>query len=322
MIYTHGMMKNPFFGRTQKLETTIASLVKRGDQLASKRAKAQDALEKATSGRQQALLAGDLDDQRALDKLQSAVDSAQSALTGIDDALAILARQKAEAEGALANEKQQAERVAAADALEKQIAAIDASAGPWLAQSRTYTDALTAPAHWHFGCDEMSKFMQSCMGQMETALNFQLAELKAMPSMIRDGRQPIPGDKPTPAPVVSEPVPETRRLFAMKAIKWTDGLGVKQYGQAFADHDVPLAAASRGLRCGALIPLDDPRCKKLRGARAGYHVGKHAALDLDDDAACRPSHIEPIMRSDPIAEANFIVTEGPTITGVISVART
>ena len=70
------MMK--LFGRTkvQKLETTLATLVKRGDQLAAKRAKAQDAPEKATSARQQALLAGDLEDQRALDKLQSAVDSA------------------------------------------------------------------------------------------------------------------------------------------------------------------------------------------------------------------------------------------------------
>lgn len=62
----------------QKIEITIAALAKRGDQLAAKRAKAQEALEKATSVRQQALLAGDLDDQRALDKLQSAVDSPHS----------------------------------------------------------------------------------------------------------------------------------------------------------------------------------------------------------------------------------------------------
>src|SRR5215471_7678099 len=93
-------MKFPAFGRTkvQKIETTIASLVKRADQLAAKRAKAQKALETATSARQQALLAGDLDDQKALDKLQAAVDSATSALTGIDDALAIIAQQKADAE--------------------------------------------------------------------------------------------------------------------------------------------------------------------------------------------------------------------------------
>src|SRR5262249_22194950 len=100
-------MRNPFSRtKVQKLETTLAALVKRGDQLAAKRAKAQEALEKATSARQQALLAGDLDDQRGLDKLQATVDSAKSALTGYDEALAALQSQKAVAESALATERQ------------------------------------------------------------------------------------------------------------------------------------------------------------------------------------------------------------------------
>jgi hypothetical protein len=42
------------------------------------------------------------------------------------------------------------------------------------------------------------------------------------------------------------------------------------------------------------------------------------AIDLDDAEACRPPHIEPVMRSDPVSQAaNFEVTVGPTITGVI-----
>jgi hypothetical protein len=52
----------------QQLETTITSLTKRGERLAAKRAAAQEALEKAITSRQQALLAGDLDDQRALQR--------------------------------------------------------------------------------------------------------------------------------------------------------------------------------------------------------------------------------------------------------------
>src|SRR6516164_7453823 len=105
------MMKLPF-GRTKlhKIETTLATLMKRGEQLAAKRAKAQEALEKAASARQQALLAGDLDDQRTLDKLQAAVDTAGSALTGIDGALAILAQQKAEADAQLTAERDCIER--------------------------------------------------------------------------------------------------------------------------------------------------------------------------------------------------------------------
>ena len=67
----------------QQLETTIASLTNRGEQLAAKRVTARDALDEAIKARQQALLSGDLDDQLALDKLQGIVNTAASTLAGI-----------------------------------------------------------------------------------------------------------------------------------------------------------------------------------------------------------------------------------------------
>jgi len=318
-------MKNPF-GRThvQKLETTIASLVKRGDQLAAKRARAQEALEKATSARQQALLAGDLDDQRALDKLQTAVDSTQSALTGIDDALAILARQRTEAESALASERQQAGRIASADALEKQIAAIEAAAGPWLAQSRVYADALTAPAHWHFGADEMAIFLQSCMSQMETALNFQLAELKAMPQLIRDGRQPIPAAKPVPAPVVQpEPPAPTMPIFMMKSAHFRDHEGKRRFAGQYEDATMPVATAQKAMRLSLAVSTADPRRAELRGARGSdYHPNAIDVVDID--AAVEHSGVTFIGpgANDVIASANFTeMPRGPDRTATISVHR-
>ena len=120
-------MKIPFRkNQMQKIEATVASLAKRGEQLAVKRATAQNALEKAVKARQEALLSGDLDDQRALDKLQGMVDSAKSALEGIDDAVALLAQQKAEADSQLAAQRELIERAAAADKLNAQVAAIEA----------------------------------------------------------------------------------------------------------------------------------------------------------------------------------------------------
>ena len=287
-----------------KIETTLATLMKRGEQLAAKRAKAQEALEKATSARQQALLAGDLDDQRSLDKLQAAVDSAQSALTGIDDALAILARQKVEAESALATEREQAERNAAADVLEKQIASIAASAGPWLAQSRIYADALAELSHWHFGCDEMGTFLPSCMGQMETALNFQLAELKAIPGMIRDGRQPIPAEPKAVPPVVVEPPTPTRTLFCMKSVKWRDADGRQRAVQQYDDAELPLTRADRALRIGACDSITDDRRKALKGARGGQHPNVSATdiVNLDEVT----DHSGALHQSfDPVAQANI-----------------
>ena len=131
-------MKIPFRKTPmQQLETTIASLTKRGEQLAAKRVTVQDALDEAIKTRQQALLSGDLDDQRALDKMQAAVVAATSDLAGIDDALAILAQHKAEAEVQLSAERERIERAAAADKLDKQVAAIEAALPGYLEQSRT-----------------------------------------------------------------------------------------------------------------------------------------------------------------------------------------
>jgi hypothetical protein len=307
----------------QKIEDTIAALTKRGEQLAVKRAKAQDLLDKATKARQDALLSGDLDDQRAIDKLQIAVDSAASALVGIDDAIGILAQQKSEAETALAEERERVARAAAADKLTAQVAAIETAFKPWLEQSRIFADTLAELAHMHFGADEMSKFLENCMGQLETAMNFQVTELKTMPAGLLDGRLPVPADKPKPAPVeVTKPAPETHRLFALRPLKWTDAEGHVRYGQQFEDCDLPPVAARRALRLGAVCNLHDQRRNEVRGSRGGQHVNTNAVdlLDLDDEEDCRPQHIQPVMRSDPLSSANFTVIDRSSEAREIAIA--
>src|SRR6478609_6824034 len=122
----------------QKIETNIVALAKRGEQLAAKRVAAQNTLDAAIKARQQALLAGDLNDERALSKVQGAVDGAVSALAGIDDAIAVLAQQKAEADAQLAAERDRIEREAAAEALAAEVAAIEAGLPKWLADTRAF----------------------------------------------------------------------------------------------------------------------------------------------------------------------------------------
>jgi hypothetical protein len=181
-------MKNLFRkSPAQQLETTVASLTERSEQLATKRVSAQEAWHKATTARQQALLVGDLNDQRALDKLQGTVETAASALTGIDDALAVLAQQKTEVERQLAAERERIQRAAAADKLTKQVAAIEAALPGYLGQSRVLVDALFEIGHWHFESGQMAIFVQNTMGQIEIAANFAFAELKAMPDAVREG---------------------------------------------------------------------------------------------------------------------------------------
>jgi hypothetical protein len=124
----------------QKIETNIVALAKRGEQLAAKRIAAQAALDEAIKARQQALLAGDLDDQRALSKVQGGVDSVTSALAGIDDALAVLAQQKAEAENQLAVERERTERAKVSEEIIAAVSVIEAQIEPMLSGMRECLD--------------------------------------------------------------------------------------------------------------------------------------------------------------------------------------
>ncbi|MBR0900982.1 hypothetical protein JQ616_39005 [Bradyrhizobium tropiciagri] len=177
----------------QELETTIDALTKRGEQLAIKRVAAQAAADKAIKARQHALLSADLNDRRTLDKVQSAALAASVELAAIDDAIAVLDRQKAEAKRELAAERDRVDRAAAADKLTNQVDAIKLALPQYLEHSRVLADALSGISDWHFESDQIAKFAQNTVAQIEVAANFALSELAAMPDAIRDGRQAIPG---------------------------------------------------------------------------------------------------------------------------------
>jgi hypothetical protein len=306
----------------EKLGTTLAQLQLRAAALADKRAIADAALAAATAARQSHRLEGDLTDEKLDAKLQNDVDLCLSKLTGLDADIATLQAKVTETEQQLAAERNAAQRKTVAEKLARDLDAAEEALPSCLEASRRFVSALEE-LHHNFEATQMATFLASALSQVEIASAFVLTELRGTVHGIAEGTMPIPAAKPVPEPVAAaEPAPESRRLFAMRPIKWKDSAGRQQYGQQFDHHDLTATAASRGLRCGALVPLDDPRCKELRGARGGYHVGKSEALDLDSEEACRPPHIEPIMRGGPVAAANIMVLDrGPAIKGTISVGR-
>lgn len=305
--YTGGM-KNPFRKTPmQNFETTIAALTKRGEQLAVKRATAQANLDKAIKARQHALLSGDLDDQRALDNLQGLVDTAASALTGIDDALAVLAHDKAEAEHLLASECERIKRADAADKLHKRVTAIEAALPIYLEKSRNLADALSAIGHWHFETSQMASFVQNTMGQIEIAANFALADLKAMPDAIRCGQQAM-AQEPLPMPVAApEPELPTMTIFMLRSVNYRDHDGRKRFSGQYEDALMPVATAQRALNKGIAVPTTDPRRAQLRGARGGdLTPDAPDVVDLDAVEASKAAlhHVDPVLRS-----ANFTIID-------------
>lgn len=307
--YTRGM-KNPFRKTPMQeleLEATIASLTKRGEQLAIKRAAAQVALDKTIKARQHALLSGDLDDQRALDNLQSLVDTAASTLTGIDDALAVLAQDKADAECQLAAERERIKRADAADKLHKQVTAIEAALPIYLEKSRDLADALSATGHWHFETSQMASFVQNAMSQIEIAANFALADLKAMPDAIRCGQQAMPVEPltmPTAEPAAEPPV---MTIFLLRSARFRDQDGRKRFAGQWTDATMPVATAQRALDKGIAVPTTDPRRAQLRGARGGdFTPDAPDVVDLDAAEASKAAlhHVDPVLRS-----ANFTIID-------------
>ncbi|MGY4365258.1 hypothetical protein ACVW1A_001323 [Bradyrhizobium sp. LB1.3] len=275
------------------LETTVA-LTTRGEQLVAKRETAQLALDKAIKARQHALLSGDLDDQRALNNLQGLVDAAASALTGIDDALTVLARDKAEAEHQIKAEREHVRRSAAADKLHKQVAAIEAVLPIYLQTSRDLADALS-DIGWHFETGQVAGFIQSTMGQIEVAANFALAELKSMQNAIRGGQQPVPQD-PSSMPA-AEPVPEplVMTVFMLRSGKFLDQDGRKRFAGQFEDATMPVPTAQRAFRKGIAVPTTDPRRAQLRGSRGGdFSPSAPDVIDLD---AVTQVETDPVLRA-------------------------
>lgn len=314
-------MKNPFKkDPTHNLETTVAALTTRGEQLVAKRATAQLALEKAIKARQHALLSGDLDDQRALHNLQGLVDTAASTLTGIDDALTVLAHDKAEAEHQIKAEHERIKRAAAADKLQKQLVAIEAALPVCLQKSRELADGLSEIG-WHFETGQMARFIQSTMGQIEVAANFAFAELKSMQDAIRGGQQPVPHE-PASVPT-AEPVPEppVMTVFMLLSGKFRDHAGRKQFAGQYEDATMPVTPAHRALRKGYAVSTTDARRAQLRGSRGGdFNPTAPDVVDLDaEERNGELQHVDPILHAanftkiDRSAEARTIAISVPRV---------
>jgi hypothetical protein len=307
----------------EKLGTTLAQLQLRAAALADKRAIADAALAAATAARQSHRLEGDLADEKLDAKLQNDVDLCLSKLTGLDADIATLQAKVTETEQQLAAERNAAQRKTAAEKLAHDLDLVEKTLPNCLEAGRRFVSALEE-LHHNFEATQMATFLASALSQVEIAAAFTLTELRGTVRGIADGTMLIPAAKPVSVPVTTVEPTGTRRLFAMRPIKWKDAEGRQQYGQQFEDHDLTPAAAANGQRCGAVEALHDPRRKELRGARGGHHVNKNAIdlLDLDSEEACRPPHIQPVLRSEPVAAANITVLDcGPAIMGTISVAR-
>jgi hypothetical protein len=304
-------MKLPFRrSTTQNIETSIAALCKRGEQLAAKRTSAQQALETATKARQHALLTGDLNDDTTIQNLQGTLDSTASALAGIDDAIIALTQQKLDAEGQLAAERGRVERARVSEEIRVAVTSIESRAAPVLSAMREIATALTALDHLSFEMGQLGCHLSGVAGEAEIAFAFVLPDVRRFADAVKDGNAAIaPRPKaaePVPTP---EPAPPTMTVFMLRSARYCDDDGRRRFAGQYEDVLMPVPAAQRALRHGLAVSVVDPRRAQLRGVRGGdFEPNAPDVVDLDDEEAS-PPHIVPIMASDPLASFDFRVID-------------
>lgn len=317
-------MKNPFRKTLmQKLETKLAALTVRGNQLTAKRGSAQFTLDAAITARQDALLSGDLDDQRALAKLQDAVDTSMSALAGIDDALTALAQQKTEAENALAAERDRVARTKASGEISAVANGIEGRVGKMLSGTRDMAAALTAVEHLSFEAGQLGRYLSNVSGEAEVALTFVLSDLRRLSGAVGKGDEPIPrAPHAAEAVATPEPPPPTMAVFMLRSAHFRDHDGRKRFAGQWEDALMPVATAQRALSTGIAVPMTDPRRAQLRGCRGGDFEPRAAdVVDLDEAGTLQS---KPNVEADPLLrEANFRVIDrsAETRKGEITVTR-
>jgi hypothetical protein len=289
--------------KMEKLQAVVAALHQRAELLTGKRVAAQKALDEAIGLRQETLISGDLDDGARLLKMQNAVDSAASTLAGLDGAISALRIQIADADAQLNAEAERVRREVASEEIAKNVAEVERLIGPWLAASRQIAAAFAKLDHV-FEAGQIGGFISGCAGEVEVAAAVTLVELRDLPKLVAAGDRPIPHCPEPVAPVTVIPPAPTVSLFAMRPVRWIAADGTPRVAQKFSDANLTPSAASRGLACGALVPLDSPLRRQHHNTVEG-HARADLALDLDAE----PAPIDPIQRSSPFT----VVDRGPAI---------
>jgi primosomal protein N'' len=262
-----------FFGRDpmKKLEASVAALRQRAATLEQKRSAAQTAFDRALAERQAYAVSGDIDGAAAdkdMARLQTLVDSASSALAGLDAALAEVTTQLTAAENELTAEREAGARLAASQKIAKDIARIEPQIAAWLAA----TCALAGELKKSFGllrfdADALSGFLIGKVGEAEVAFAVLLQDLHGAVDNVREGREKLPADAAPAKPVVEVvPPAPVQTIFLLRPSKYLDPTtGKVVLLNRYEDADVSPALAERALRSRAAVPVTHEFRRRNKG---------------------------------------------------------
>ena len=108
-------------------------------------------------------------------------------MEGIDDAVAVLTREKAEVERQLAAERERAERAKASEEIKAAVSVIEARVEPMLSGMRGIADALTALDHLSFEMGQLGRYLSGVAGEAEIAFAFVVPDVRRLADAVKNG---------------------------------------------------------------------------------------------------------------------------------------
>jgi hypothetical protein len=178
-------------------------LVERQARLTVMRREAQAALDAALADRQSHLIGGDVDDSNVAETLQERADTAKSALVGLDDAIAALTIQIADAQSALNAEHRRIKADADAKELAAVLAKVDQLLPAWIATARDMSELLGSLNNFHYQVGGVSNYLSGVAAETEAGLRVVLDDLSGAVAAVASGTQQITIGKAPSMPAVS-----------------------------------------------------------------------------------------------------------------------
>jgi hypothetical protein len=203
-----------FSKRTNPQTQTLEQLLERQARLTVMRGEARVALDAALADRQSHLIGGDVDANNVAETLHARADSARSALVGLDDAIAALTIQIANAEEAQSAEQRRIKAEADAKALAAVIANVEKLLPEWIATAHKMSELLGSLNNFRYGVGGVSNYLGGVAAQTEAGLRVVLDDLSGAVDAVADGSQKIQiGNAPSVPALAAPPAPPPKDHF-------------------------------------------------------------------------------------------------------------
>jgi hypothetical protein len=281
----------------EKLKAKLAIDTSRAKALDTKCTEAQTKLDRAIEARDRHKLEGDLENVQAEEKLQDAVNSATSALSGFAGPMASLAKSIADIEKKIDDEQNDANKKRAAETVIARKNIIEKKTGPWLSQTRDYASAFAEVGSSDFESAQIAGYLRNCASEIEAAAEMAIGNLQSFAAGILSGQHPIPrapGAAPVkaPAPVLVT----TERLFLTQHVGWYDENGKQHVAASMNDADLPLALVAKARQLGAAHDLDSDQRRKHGGSKTSAPPAWQHCKILNENPKAK-TDVEPVISS-------------------------